>query len=971
MRFLITLNGCRLGHIEIAPDTGPCMSPAQCTEDLFYNPKQCNEIGCWCVGQCGEILPGTHGDANIVCQQAEPPCLVEYKAIHSSRLGQLLGRFRPRCHPDGFYYHTQCREGQCYCTDKCGNTVPGSNHPVYRIRENICACPNDDYAYSCPYDPCEGVVCEAYPDAVCKASICGGCKAEFSLDGAVVECGVQELTACTDLTSGKQYPLDSEFERGCEVCLCTSSGEIVCEDKPCPPMQAGGPEGWSCNSMVPRGGCCERLGCMIPLSECPPNTPVASCARNECLTATCDAYPDAICAMSFCGRDACTAIFVDKDKNRLDCTVSDQGPAREPSDLINPVTSIPTLPITTTVTTCIPITCSNGCGPSGPLFVNGCETCECIDAPAPSTTITTPTTTTCPLITCGNACGSSGRRVINGCETCDCVDAPAPPTTIPTKMCPLITCGNACGSSGRRFINGCETCECVDEPVTAPPTTIPPTTSPCPLITCANACGSSGRMIINGCMSCECIDSPVTPASDGCADSDGQIHAIDSDWKPSPCLHCYCSTDLQILCSDIQCEYPPSYCTVEPVQNPDECCPRVTCPDGCFDFNGQFRSISEEYEDGCQRCICTHLGEPICHNIPCEPPRDEPPAGCQYMTPPGGCCPTRLACTEPESKCRGPIAQCFSNACLDATCERYPDAKCVISFCGFRPCQAIFYDENDKELDCTPVKPEGCVDETTGKSYKLGDVYNDGCNDCTCIENGFFACTEKFCIDGCIDEVTGTSYKIGDKFYKDCNDCICGAIGEIECTNKVCIKESKPIEEDNQSFMCDPWTVNQFEISPSRPRCQPDGSFSPKQCNDDGSCWCVDTVGVMIEGTRQDSGSSVECEIEPPCHLELALNQQKVERGEPVTSDPVCDKDGYYEIEQCDPDSNRCWCSERDGTMMLDSDRPRSLGEDLLCTQSCFGDIPLVSSKCTYHSGCPDNYYCHLETCCRITITEP
>ena len=49
-------------------------------------------------------------------------------------------------------------------------------------------CPKDNHAYNCPTDPCDGTVCNGYPTAVCKASICGGCKAEFYLDGVVVDC---------------------------------------------------------------------------------------------------------------------------------------------------------------------------------------------------------------------------------------------------------------------------------------------------------------------------------------------------------------------------------------------------------------------------------------------------------------------------------------------------------------------------------------------------------------------------------------------------------------------------------------------------------------------------------------------------------------------------------------------------------------------------------------------------------------
>ena len=43
------------------------------------------------------------------------------------------------------------------------------------------------------------------------------------------------------------------------------------------------------------------------------------CAANDCHTATCKNYPEAICVMSFCGTKACQAVFYDEDQNELDC----------------------------------------------------------------------------------------------------------------------------------------------------------------------------------------------------------------------------------------------------------------------------------------------------------------------------------------------------------------------------------------------------------------------------------------------------------------------------------------------------------------------------------------------------------------------------------------------------------------------------------------------------------------------------
>ena len=60
--------------------------------------------------------------------------------------------------------------------------------------------------------------------------------------------------------------------------------------------------------------------------------------------------------------------------------------------------------------------------------------------------------------------------------------------------------------------------------------------------------------------------------------------------------------------------------------------------------------------------------------------------------------------------------------------------------------------------------------------------------------------------------------------------------------------------------MCNPWDV-QFGFRVSRPRCRPDGTYSPKQCSEDGSCWCVDDMGDMIDGSLLADGLLLQCEI--------------------------------------------------------------------------------------------------------------
>ena len=106
------------------------------------------------------------------------------------------------------------------------------------------------------------------------------------------------------------------------------------------------------------------------------------------------------------------------------------------------------------------------------------------------------------------------------------------------------------------------------------------------------------------------------------------------------------------------------------------------------------------------------------------------------------------------------------------------------------------------EMDCSAgCKPSGfvacctgtCVAETTGcvvdgVVYEAGDTYpaGDGCNTCTCMDNGMSACTKKYCPAPC--EYGGKLYNVGESFPSTdgCNQCTCLA-GGVACTEKACM----------------------------------------------------------------------------------------------------------------------------------------------------------------------------------------
>ncbi len=84
---------------------------------------------------------------------------------------------------------------------------------------------------------------------------------------------------------------------------------------------------------------------------------------------------------------------------------------------------------------------------------------------------------------------------------------------------------------------------------------------------------------------------------------------------------------------------------------------------------------------------------------------------------------------------------------------------------------------------------QGC--EVDGVEYDVGDEVpsQDGCNTCTCTEEGGLACTEMYCPPGggCTGD-DGTQYEAGQSFPSPdgCNTCSCSPDGEIACTAMGC-----------------------------------------------------------------------------------------------------------------------------------------------------------------------------------------
>ncbi|XP_075056895.1 equistatin-like [Mixophyes fleayi] len=105
------------------------------------------------------------------------------------------------------------------------------------------------------------------------------------------------------------------------------------------------------------------------------------------------------------------------------------------------------------------------------------------------------------------------------------------------------------------------------------------------------------------------------------------------------------------------------------------------------------------------------------------------------------------------------------------------------------------------------------------------------------------------------------------------------------------------------------------QIGAYAPQCDKDGSYRPLQCHGStGMCWCVNTDGKEIAGTRTSRHQAPpKCratEHLTPCLKERELAKKKPQIGAYV---PQCDKDGSYRPLQCHGSTGMCWCVNRDG----------------------------------------------------------
>lgn len=91
---------------------------------------------------------------------------------------------RARCSIPG----ATCRIKECSCDAEfvLGGRVVACQTPS--IPPPSSPCPKGVPIVNCFADPCQVNTCEAFPEATCVSNFCGGCNADFFVDGKKVNC---------------------------------------------------------------------------------------------------------------------------------------------------------------------------------------------------------------------------------------------------------------------------------------------------------------------------------------------------------------------------------------------------------------------------------------------------------------------------------------------------------------------------------------------------------------------------------------------------------------------------------------------------------------------------------------------------------------------------------------------------------------------------------------------------------------
>ena len=258
------------------------------------------------------------------------------------------------------------------------------------------------------------------------------------------------------------------------------------------------------------------------------------------------------------------------------------------------------------------------------------------------------------------------------------------------------------------------------------------------------------------------------------------------------------------ICSTVDCEAPPPDCEYINQEFDGDC--QVNCGD-----------IYCPVEDKCGNGQCDDGEADVFKPGGCGPNADSRCLGPPAQIIPGSC---PNDCEAPQYTDRCAVLDC-PYGCDDGHC--LPDCKPQVCSDGSEHprCTPDGHPINYFVDPCfKPSAPRIC--NYKGGVYHIGDQFksDDGCNTCFCGEDGGVGCTEMACADHDYDDDYyddydddydddekycfrgNEKYRAGESFPASdgCNACTCSENGQIACTLMACIDEPPPMPFDNDCF---------------------------------------------------------------------------------------------------------------------------------------------------------------------------
>lgn len=168
----------------------------------------------------------------------------------------------------------------------------------------------------------------------------------------------------------------------------------------------------------------------------------------------------------------------------------------------------------------------------------------------------------------------------------------------------------------------------------------------------------------------------------------------------------------------------------------------------------------------------------------------------------------------------------------------------------------------------------------------------------------------------------------------------------------------------SENAKCGEVTQGRRLVGEFRPACEPDGTFSPRQCwASTGFCWCVDEAGKKYAesqsrpGPRQEDCEQMRQAVKVRAHAAPRTADCMSSRLAATASLPLvgaflpsCKADGSFESQQCWASTGMCWCVDASGSEVPGTRaRPGPTSEDceahLVSGQQCSNEQSLCTAQ--------------------------